>query len=1204
MGIFDEENFIEITQDDLADASIVSKNADEKDQKRAFANVLGARLGIKYLNSLSIKSDNYNSLYTIRSILKDIDIADILTSNNIKADIRLVKDEHSLCVPKAHYDYNITPDVYIFIVPAPDFMSADFVGAIAPDEVDKSITDGKYYFVSNDAVYNEQSLKSVITSAKTRAYQPATESEIAKAQSLLVNFIDGDILQNEKLYLYDILKRSNELRLFFKDFEHFEYISDQLAHTEEILNDSVLDILGAQELYKDEDGNIGADIDLDELAKITATDFVEDYVDNNKDENMSEDNIIEDEFEELPDIDSSDENSSILDELPTDEELANLAINNDIADTTDIIKEIEDEVSEITDLNGFEKFEGFEGLDTSDSLDDADDEDMTNLVDLEDFEKLNSDEAVEDNEELSDVTENDSIIEPEFNEIEDLSELEPTEKVQEIIEEASDFELDDLSEVVPTEDITNVDISEEHADDGSSFELEELTETTSIQDDNADEIIEADSLVLDDFSQSDSKFEEEEEEENNLTLDESFEIENLTEDVLEEENFETLIPESNNDVNINNMQEETTDNDTTFDTGNEEIDTNESSDYTDNSENNFSLSTDAPINLTLPELKPDGDLPFFEEFSESENEVEAIAENNVQDISTDNINPEDTEENSGFTPEDFTDSESFDNQENTSLDDIAEEVNFDNITEDLPEISGTIDDLEFQPIENDANEVNSDNTDNTQEVNNTESDDMSGLEEFTMDMAEATEKANPNLLNPNFAMGIEDTEQNSLDLESFNFNMDNELEPLETIEPVPDSDSTLQSTAQETSSNNNDNDNINGINLDDINLDELDNEENDYSSTDSQNINIDDIDIDNINIDNIDVDSINLDELDIENNYENNNNEEQPAYDNQVSTLENIPEMSPENNNIDYSYNQEQQPINDIPLDVNSVNDYTPDFENNDKNTIETLYQDNNQNMKTDDAMDNAFNQNQVNMENPQPVKQKKKTSPLLGIVLIVLICAFGFVKKDFIMEKINATRGVTEQQDQNMPIEGETQEDKEDQELLEDNSQNNSEQDEQKQGIGEIPGEAGGPQDAASMEASLNQNKSKINKLPDQNYAKTPEPLSSSQIKRLYWEVPQDLTYNESIVKYLKTVGKTMKFAIESDLLNTTELPYSNKMIINIEIKKDGTADNIQTSVSSGSKQIDSIVLQTVNAALKYVKAPTSECKNDSYVFSLIINF
>ena len=56
--------------------------------------------------------------------------------------------------------------------------------------------------------------------------------------------------------------------------------------------------------------------------------------------------------------------------------------------------------------------------------------------------------------------------------------------------------------------------------------------------------------------------------------------------------------------------------------------------------------------------------------------------------------------------------------------------------------------------------------------------------------------------------------------------------------------------------------------------------------------------------------------------------------------------------------------------------------------------------------------------------------------------------------------------------------------------------------------------------------------------------------------------------------------------------------------MNKSGEVQGMDITFSSGSKQIDTIVLQSVKAALKYVKAPTSEFKNDSYVFFLIINF
>ena len=52
MGIFDDNKFIEITQEDVKDAVYSSSNLDDRIKQRAFANVIGGRLGIKYLKSI------------------------------------------------------------------------------------------------------------------------------------------------------------------------------------------------------------------------------------------------------------------------------------------------------------------------------------------------------------------------------------------------------------------------------------------------------------------------------------------------------------------------------------------------------------------------------------------------------------------------------------------------------------------------------------------------------------------------------------------------------------------------------------------------------------------------------------------------------------------------------------------------------------------------------------------------------------------------------------------------------------------------------------------------------------------------------------------------------------------------------------------------------------------------------------------------
>ena len=113
---------------------------------------MGARLGIKFLHSIDIKADNYESMYTIPAVLKDMDIADICV-NNIKVDVRVVPDENQLFVPKSQFEFNTTPDIYIFIKISQDFSYAEFIGAIAPEEIDKNNGNKDYYYVSKDNLY-------------------------------------------------------------------------------------------------------------------------------------------------------------------------------------------------------------------------------------------------------------------------------------------------------------------------------------------------------------------------------------------------------------------------------------------------------------------------------------------------------------------------------------------------------------------------------------------------------------------------------------------------------------------------------------------------------------------------------------------------------------------------------------------------------------------------------------------------------------------------------------------------------------------------------------------------------------------------------------------------------------------------------------------------------------------------------------------
>ena len=116
-------------------------------------------------------------------------------------------------------------------------------------------------------------------------------------------------------------------------------------------------------------------------------------------------------------------------------------------------------------------------------------------------------------------------------------------------------------------------------------------------------------------------------------------------------------------------------------------------------------------------------------------------------------------------------------------------------------------------------------------------------------------------------------------------------------------------------------------------------------------------------------------------------------------------------------------------------------------------------------------------------------------------------------------------------------------------------------------------------------------------------EPVNAS-ISKVAWEVTEDIAYNDTFRKYLQIAGKNLKLNLQNDLLLATEMAYSNKVIVDLVIKNDGSLQSEEIAASSGSKQIDKIVLQSVKETLKYLKMPSSELSGGSATATLIINF
>ena len=110
--------------------------------------------------------------------------------------------------------------------------------------------------------------------------------------------------------------------------------------------------------------------------------------------------------------------------------------------------------------------------------------------------------------------------------------------------------------------------------------------------------------------------------------------------------------------------------------------------------------------------------------------------------------------------------------------------------------------------------------------------------------------------------------------------------------------------------------------------------------------------------------------------------------------------------------------------------------------------------------------------------------------------------------------------------------------------------------------------------------------------------------VKKLLWEVPDYLSYSSNIKKYLQTAGKSIKLTLSSDLLLTNEYAYSNQVKVSMKLSNDGTLKDIQIIQSSGSDQINKIVLQTVKDTLNVIKPATGEVPTPEFRLGLIINF
>lgn len=135
------------------------------------------------------------------------------------------------------------------------------------------------------------------------------------------------------------------------------------------------------------------------------------------------------------------------------------------------------------------------------------------------------------------------------------------------------------------------------------------------------------------------------------------------------------------------------------------------------------------------------------------------------------------------------------------------------------------------------------------------------------------------------------------------------------------------------------------------------------------------------------------------------------------------------------------------------------------------------------------------------------------------------------------------------------------------------------------------------SMEdvASPEQKQKSANNPLSVKHAKPLPPDTYLDTRKISWEVPDYVSHNSDFKQYFQSCGKSLKAALSSDLLLASEYPLSDQVRISVKFDKSGTLKKAKVLLSSGSTQVDKIVLQSVNHTLKVLKAPASVGNDES---------
>lgn len=1181
-----QEALIYIEKDNITEAEFMSKSFVNRGIKnRAYINALGAELVMKYLVSEGFNIEELHNIHSISKVLEKIDIADVLLPN-IHIDVRVVFDDNQIFIPKSHFDLEIVPDIYLVLKLDEKFDHAEFLGYFKPEQINKKDANKDYYFISKSKLSSPETLSKFIKDYPGKVSRNLSEEDMLRGRELSVTLADHNITDDEFREFLELLLLNDSLRESVLEFDNFETLAYNVAsglgksQSIELITPAVETPAGES---SDSENSTGEELLNNEEITLAEPE-------------LGDDDILLDESFFDDDETESDENNNQSD---TDEEEQQQP-ETDSEDVSDNLENIETDIEEDTLI-------GAESIDLGDDLLDE------NLTVSDDIETSTVEEDIQ--------TDIDTSIE---------------ESSLPILDEESVDLGDDLldNDLTVSDDIETSTVEEDiQIDMDASLEETPLTnleeETLNLGEDlGEEEIQEIDSLQ----EETDTEPSEPAEAGSGVNLAES--ITNALKDSLtgtaaaavkaetgsiaagekasnEAMKLASVAGDLVNDIVNKNIEQQQKNLD--------KIDYAKSTtDATAVPEHISALAHDLAaakleINLEAEESgqfdspKDLSDLkPIENQHEEVEFQQETIELGNMETVQTEEF----TEDTGSIVNLDNLKNIDSPTKPVDNLDEMLKEPDVEKM--DLPNLSSfEINEDGTSSFDNFVTDINYNNEeDHLVDLNMPSNefkidDDNDGLD-FSINMEDDADLSVDKSI-----LGTSDTiiDQSQEDEEYDNPDFSNTLSEsdlaldtdFDTTMPAQDiqSDSNLNIVDEQLPESNLNNstpeysdvDDFSELLSDDDGLSDgfMQNNENESAlqseeDTMPENPSVIPAEEDNqseqeqdwLNDTNYD----NLQDIEIE-------QQESPSAGSEISDEELItePDAAPakafaviENSTVisDRTFN-----VGEIHIDIN--NPQASQFNGAENESLEDLY-DPNSKVPGGSLLQQP---GRLGSSSGAPSAGLGIGLKLIGgLVVLAIVCAIGFgAAKLFKAPTEEAPQPITDDitpaSSDNGVAESNTLNVNPDNVVKMDNNTNAL--------ASTNTAPAAKTKPAAS--AKTQQQTSSLTPVQKKSMAAT----TFIEVRKLSWEVPDYVSYNSQFKQYFQAAGKSLKLSLTSDLLLATDYAYSNEIRVSVTFDKDGTFKTAQIVTSSGSTQIDNIVLQTVNQTLKVLKAPHSVGNDES---------